>query len=328
VSVEALTWLAQRAPGVKPHWLGTLFGLCNHADDEGKGSRPSQGLLAWYARKTERAVREDLAAMEEAGLIRKGDQRLVAHLPADKRPVVWDLAMERDRGPRPRPGKPGRPAKNRAEPQHPPISDDDVSAGQKRGGLQFPPESERENGGNPSVNRGEPHCRQTVLDPSVEPSSLPLGEGAAAEPGDDAEPPTELTAEELALAAELTAAAPRWSPVSIRATLADPAIRERVDRPLVRLAFLLAAADRQTRTPRRLLHDACPHWARAERELYPDPDAGEPAELPLLGPVPWCGDPGCDQTTRTAVDPDTGNPRPGRPRCPRCHPQSPRTGAA
>jgi hypothetical protein len=110
--------------------------------------------------------------------------------------------------------------------------------------------------------------------------------------------------------------------VSVRKVLAAPEIRERADRALVRLAFLIAADDRRTHTPYRLKHDACPAWARAVAELYPA-EARALAEAPLIGPRDWCRDPGCDSTTRTLVDPETHAPLPGRQRCPVCHPQSP-----
>lgn len=326
MSVEALSWLANDAPGVKPHWIGTLFGLCNAADGEGKGARPSQATLAWSARKDERAVRDDLRGLEGAGLIRKGDQRMVAHLPPDKRPVVWDIALELKRDPRPEPGKPGRPAKKRGgpeippEPETPPVSAQSGGATDPGGSVDPPVSDLRKQA--PDGKRGGPGFRRTnlrteeeLLPPNPREEEQPAPSGAAT--------PDELTADEVALLEEITAAAPRWSPASIRTVLVAAEIRERADRSLVRLAFLLAAADLKTRTPRRLLHDLCPFWVEAERELYPRPADPDPGLPELVGRVPWCGSPGCDPVTRTEVLPETGAPLPGRPRCPDCHPQSP-----
>jgi hypothetical protein len=93
MSVEAITWVLNGALGVKPHFVSTLLGLANHAGPDGRGAYPSQAKLAVYTRKSVRAVRKDLAEMERAGLIRRGDQRLVEHLPPDRRPVVYDLVM-------------------------------------------------------------------------------------------------------------------------------------------------------------------------------------------------------------------------------------------
>jgi hypothetical protein len=96
LSVQAISWVLESAPGLKSHLVGTLIGLANHADNRGRGAYPSQATLARYSRKIPRNVRKDLAQLEEAGLIRRGDQRMVSHLSADERPVVWDLALERN----------------------------------------------------------------------------------------------------------------------------------------------------------------------------------------------------------------------------------------
>ncbi len=309
MSLEAMAWVFQHAPNLKPHWAMTLMGLANHADELGKGARPSQATLAWYCQKDERNIRRDLDAMEDAGLIRKGDQRMVAHLPPDKRPVVWDLAMELTRGPRPEPSAPGR---KRAGADAPPNADGN------RGGADARGDAEGKTGGALAPNRGGADALQAFLEPPQEKTSTPK-EGRG-EP--DSASPSELTDEERALAGEVGRRRPSWSPVSTRHVLASPEIRERTDRALVRLAFLIAAEDRATRTPYRLVHDACPAWAAAERELYPQ-EAAHADELPRVGRVAWCGDPGCDSVTRTGVHPPSGRPLPGRPRCPACHPDSP-----
>jgi len=95
LSLEATNWVLNDATGLPSHAFAVLMGLANHANPEGKGAFTAQGTLGHYARKTDRQVRRDLQELEAIGLIRRGDQRLVAHLPRDKRPVVWDLAMER-----------------------------------------------------------------------------------------------------------------------------------------------------------------------------------------------------------------------------------------
>lgn len=93
LSVEAISWVLHDAAGCPPQLVSTLIGLANHADPSGRGAYPGQGMLASYTRKSERQVRRDLAEAERLGLIRRGDQRVVAHIPADRRPVVWDLAL-------------------------------------------------------------------------------------------------------------------------------------------------------------------------------------------------------------------------------------------
>jgi hypothetical protein len=92
-----MEWVVEGAPDVSSHWLPVLMGLARWADESGRGAHPSQELLAEYARKSDRAVRNDLTSMNEAGLIRPGDPRIVEYIPPDRRPLVWDLAMERRR---------------------------------------------------------------------------------------------------------------------------------------------------------------------------------------------------------------------------------------
>ncbi len=92
-----MKWVLEDAPDFPPHLLGVLMGLANKADSGGRAAWPGQATLAQWAKKGERAARKDLAQLEELKLIRRGDQSLVAHLAADERPVVWDLAMERTR---------------------------------------------------------------------------------------------------------------------------------------------------------------------------------------------------------------------------------------
>ena len=92
-----MDWVVASAPDVSTHWIPVLLGLARHADEYGRGACPSQELLAEYARKSDRAVRNDLKDMNKAGLIRPGDPQIVEHIPPDRRPLVWDLAMDRRR---------------------------------------------------------------------------------------------------------------------------------------------------------------------------------------------------------------------------------------
>lgn len=96
MSVEAISWVLNEAPGVPPSLVSTLIGIANHAAPDGRHSYPSQPTLSRYTRKSERQVRRDLAELVRLKLIRKGDQRIVEHLPPDRRPVVYDLAMDLD----------------------------------------------------------------------------------------------------------------------------------------------------------------------------------------------------------------------------------------
>lgn len=93
MSVEAITWVLKDAPGVPPQLVSTLIGLANHATPDGRNAYPSQGTLATYTRKSERQVRRDIAELQRLGIIHRGNQCIVEHIPQDRRPVVYDLAM-------------------------------------------------------------------------------------------------------------------------------------------------------------------------------------------------------------------------------------------
>lgn len=90
-----MKWAMEFAPPMPSQLVPVLTGLAYHADSKGRGSYPSVPRLAAYACKATRQVRRDLRQLEDLKLIREGDQSKAAHLPADKRPTVYDLATER-----------------------------------------------------------------------------------------------------------------------------------------------------------------------------------------------------------------------------------------
>ncbi|MDJ0342213.1 helix-turn-helix domain-containing protein [Streptomyces sp. H10-C2] len=94
MSTEAMKWAMELAPPMPPQLVAVLTGLAYHADKAGKGSYPSVPRLAAYACKDPRSVQRDLKKLVELKLIRLGDQSKAAHLPAGKRPEVYDLAVE------------------------------------------------------------------------------------------------------------------------------------------------------------------------------------------------------------------------------------------
>ncbi|WP_225811282.1 helix-turn-helix domain-containing protein [Streptomyces spinosus] len=95
MSLEATVWALKYAPPMPPQLLGTLFGLADHADKQGRGAYPSVRTLAAYACKAERSVQRDLKELLKLELIRPGDPAVAAHIPAERRPAVYDLAMEK-----------------------------------------------------------------------------------------------------------------------------------------------------------------------------------------------------------------------------------------
>lgn len=181
MSMQAMVWALEHAPDVPAQALGVLMGLANHADEQGRGAYAGQELLAEYARKSDRQARTDLTRLEEAGLIRRGDQSLVAHLRADKRPVVWNLALERVKDKSDRKCASGRKETSGRSPETESVGTEDEFAGQSPpAGSTVPAGSQPPAGSTASSDR-----KHTSDEPVLEPKhSLPTEEsGAEAETG-------------------------------------------------------------------------------------------------------------------------------------------------
>ena len=97
MSVQVIAWALEDAPDVPARLVSTLIAIANYANRHGRGSFPGNDTLADHTRKSLRQVKRDLDELLELGLIREGDQQLVSHLRPDRRPRVWDLAVERKR---------------------------------------------------------------------------------------------------------------------------------------------------------------------------------------------------------------------------------------
>lgn len=97
VSLKAMLWVMEEAPIDSPAEGMILYALADRASDDGTAAWPSQQWIADRACCSKRTVIRHLQAMEDRGLIRRGDQRHVAHIRFDKRPIVWDLALSLDR---------------------------------------------------------------------------------------------------------------------------------------------------------------------------------------------------------------------------------------
>ena len=109
MSLRATTWaLYDVGPEVDPYARLILLVLADHADNDGRGAGLSKASLARYVGCGETTVYRRLADLERAGLIARGDQDVVAYLPADRRPTVWDLP--RVRGASRAPRRPSRGA--------------------------------------------------------------------------------------------------------------------------------------------------------------------------------------------------------------------------
>lgn len=91
MSHKAAQWVLNDAPVTDATALLVLHGLADHANPDGEGAYPSRETLARYARCSVRSVSVKLKVLEDGGVILRGDQELVSHIRADRRPTVWNL---------------------------------------------------------------------------------------------------------------------------------------------------------------------------------------------------------------------------------------------
>ena len=97
MSIRAIAWVMDEAPVDDARQLLVLYALADHAHDDGTCAWPSQERIAERARCSTRTVRRHMQLLEEQGLIWRGDQQHVAHIRIDRRPIVWDLNLNKTR---------------------------------------------------------------------------------------------------------------------------------------------------------------------------------------------------------------------------------------
>lgn len=295
VSVEAITWVLNEAQDVPAPLVSTLVGLANHATPDGRNAYPSQAKLAKYTRKSERTVRRDLAELERLGLICRGDQRVVEHVPRDRRPVVYDLCMApSDDDPDGRtPTTPRTRTTGRGRPGV------DVSSGHTRPGADDRGDAHDRSS---MAERGDAHVRTGGTPTSAKPSEEPSRTKRVTVVG-------QVTGSQSVHDAAEDRKGAAW-------------LRHRYGRLTDRgIAELLTEARRRALTagrPVRHMVKYLESWDEGEladlaAAVMDREDAREHlATQPRLQAVPdWCGH--CDRRTRM-LDPD--RPR----RCPACNP--------
>lgn len=175
MSLKAITWVMENAPVESPAEMVILYALADRAHDDGSTAWPSYQWIADRAVCSRRTVIRHIKAMEKRGLIKRGDQRFVQHLPSDKRPTVWDLDLSLRRQP-----------KEPAGCQSDTPRTTGVSSRADRG------DSSCNTGVSSRAERGDKGDTQSVLEPSVEPSlnhSPPTPSGAEGGKGKSDYPP-------------------------------------------------------------------------------------------------------------------------------------------
>lgn len=98
MSLRALTWtiydIAPTLTDASAYRI--LLVLADEADNDGRGVYLSAATIAERTGLSPRTVATKLKDLETMGITRRGDQSIVAYLPANRRPIVRDLNMTTD----------------------------------------------------------------------------------------------------------------------------------------------------------------------------------------------------------------------------------------
>lgn len=97
MSVQAMTWAFEQRHINDSNARYVLLALANYADKDGRGAFPSTDSLVDDTGLSRRTVQTKLDVLESTGVIRRGNQAIAAAYIGrpDRRPVVYDLVMER-----------------------------------------------------------------------------------------------------------------------------------------------------------------------------------------------------------------------------------------
>lgn len=96
MSTAAVGWAldSRRTGPLDPATRLVLVVLADHAHADGTSAFPSKVTISDRIDVSPRTVQRHLGALVDLGLIRPGDAALVSHIRSDRRPNVWDLALD------------------------------------------------------------------------------------------------------------------------------------------------------------------------------------------------------------------------------------------
>ncbi len=140
MSVQAMTWALEQRFITDPTARHVLLCLSNYADKTGRGAFPSAKSLAADTGLSERTVRYKLDHLQQMGAIRLGNQAIAAAYidRHDRRPVCYDLALDRGAADAPRPSERG-------------ANEDTTGCSSQQNGVQFTTERGAGAAANPSL---------------------------------------------------------------------------------------------------------------------------------------------------------------------------------
>lgn len=94
MSLEATIWaIGLREDAIDSGSFRVLAILANHAHSDGRNAFRSAASVAAQLGVSKRTIQRRLSSLRDAGLIQYGNQALTAHIPAHKRPAVYDLQL-------------------------------------------------------------------------------------------------------------------------------------------------------------------------------------------------------------------------------------------
>ncbi len=159
MSVQAISWALGQQRVTAASARHVLLCLANYAGEDGRNAFPSIARLCADTGLSERAVRNNLRDLEEAGVIERGNQAVAAAFidRADRRPTVYDIRIDDEE----------RGAGNAAR--------------EATGGISF------QNGGHLTTERGAGDAPEPSYNHQLnrqKDSSLPLGDPVEADFGE------------------------------------------------------------------------------------------------------------------------------------------------
>lgn len=97
MSVQAMSWALTQQIVTNAAARHVLLCLANYADKEGMAAFPSASTLASDTGLSERTIRYKLDELEQAGVIIKGNQKIVAAYieRGDRRPICYDILIKK-----------------------------------------------------------------------------------------------------------------------------------------------------------------------------------------------------------------------------------------
>jgi hypothetical protein len=91
--MEQILWAVKSAPVADVNEWAVLVAMAEAADQDGTNSFLSVTTISQRTRLAERTVQRRIGFLEDRGLLKRGDQTSARMIPADRRPVVYDLQV-------------------------------------------------------------------------------------------------------------------------------------------------------------------------------------------------------------------------------------------